>query len=113
MKSGFERTLAAQLKSAKRPFTYETLSLDYMISHKYRPDFILDNGIIIEAKGYFRPGETAKMKAVKAAYPHLDIRFVFMDGNKKISGQKQTHGMWADKNGFPWASGRIPQEWIK
>lgn len=113
MRSGFERALAHQLKQAKCSFEYETMKLPYVIAHVYNPDFILDNGIIIEAKGRFMKGDTAKMKAVKAAHPDLDIRFVFMDAQKKISGQKTTHAQWAERHGFPWASERIPQEWLK
>lgn len=113
MRSGFERTLSTQLKSSKVRFGYETLKVPYVIAHVYNPDFILDNGIIIEAKGRFMKGDTAKMKAVKLQNPHLDIRFVFMDAQKPISGQKQTHAAWAEKNGFPWADKRIPEDWLK
>ena len=112
MRSGFERTVAAQLKRAKVSFKYETLTLPYVISHVYKPDFILSNGIIIEVKGYFRPGDIAKMRAVKAAHPDLDIRFLFMDAHKKIPGQKQTHAQWAERHGFPWASEVVPDEWL-
>ncbi len=111
-KSGFERTLATSLKSRKVPFEYETLKLRYVIPHTYSPDFILPNGIIIEAKGRFMPGDVPKMKAVKAAYPDLDIRFCFMDAHKRISGQKQTYANWADRHGFKWCDGTIPDEWI-
>jgi hypothetical protein len=111
-KSGFERTLDADLKRQKVSYQYEPIKLDYVIKHKYNPDFVLSNGVIIEAKGYFRKGDTAKMKAVKEAHPTLDIRFVFMNADKKISGQKQTHGEWASRNGFPFASERIPKDWL-
>jgi Autographiviridae endonuclease I len=113
MRSGFERTLAVSLKRRKAKFTYETLKLPYVIEHSYRPDFILDNGIIVEAKGYFRPGECAKMIAVKKAHPTLDIRFVFGDAKKPVrKGAKLTHGEWATKHGFPYADGQIPDEWL-
>lgn len=112
-KSGFERTLDAQLKRAGVKFKYESISIDYTIAHKYKPDFVLDSGIIIEAKGYFRPGDVAKMRAVKAQNPDLDIRFLFMDADKRIPGQRQTHGKWAERHGFPYASGKIPDEWLR
>lgn len=111
-KSGFERTLATQIKAAGVPLAYETLKIHYKIDHIYTPDFVLPNGIIIEAKGYFRKGDTAKYKAVKYQNPELDIRFVFMDEDKKIPGQKQTHGEWCKRHGFPVASGRIPTAWF-
>ena len=112
MRSGFERTLDAQLKASGVRYEYEPVKLAYTISHYYLPDWVLANGIHVEAKGRFMKGDTAKMKAVKSAYPELDIRFVFMDAHKRIPGQKQTHAMWADKHGFPWATGKIPEEWL-
>ena len=114
MRSGFERTLAADLNKRKVAFGYETVKLPYVIKHIYNVDFhILDNGILIEAKGYFRPGDVAKMRAVKAAHPDRDIRFVFQQAHKRIPGQKQTHAEWATRHGFPWADGKIPEEWTK
>lgn len=113
MRSGLERTVAAQLKNAGVKFEYETLKLPYTINHVYNPDFMLENGIIIEVKGYFRPGDIAKMRAVKAAHPELDIRFLFSDGDKRITGQKTMHGQWAERHGFPWCTGKIPEEWLK
>jgi predicted nuclease of restriction endonuclease-like RecB superfamily len=114
MRSGFERTLAADLKKRKVAFEYETVKVPYVIKHIYNPDFlILDNGILIEAKGYFRPGDVAKMRAVKAQNPDLDIRFVFMSAHKRIPGQKQTHAEWATRHGFPWADAKIPDDWTK
>lgn len=112
-KSGFERTIAANLKRRKVPFKYESLKLPYVIPHTYHPDFILDNGVIVEAKGRFRPGDTAKMRAVKAAHPELDIRFCFMEAHKKIPGQKTTYAQWAERHGFPWCDGEIPEDWTK
>lgn len=113
MRNGFERALGAQLKAAKCPHGYETLKLPYVRHHVYNPDFILDNGIIIEAKGRFMNDDAAKMIAVKKQYPDLDIRFVFVNAHQKIGGQKNTYAQWADRNGFPWADKRIPEEWIR
>ena len=117
-KSGFERTLATQLKRAKvRSWAYEPIKLPYAISHNYHPDFVVEtiNGktIIIEAKGRFRPGDIAKMRAVKDQHPELDIRFVFMEAHSRIPRQKTTHAKWAERHGFPWADGVIPDEWFE
>lgn len=110
-RSGFERTLIQQLKAAKAKFEYESIKLPYTIEHHYVPDFILGNGVIIEAKGYMRTTDVAKMRAVKRNHPDLDIRFVFMDASKRL-GKKTTYGQWAERHGFPWADGRIPEEWL-
>lgn len=114
MRSGFERTLAASLKKRKVKFEYETLKLPYAQYHVYKPDFVLANGVIVEAKGHFRrgAGEAAKMIAVRDQHPNLDIRFVFYDAHARISGQKQTYAQWATKNGFMWAHEEIPDEWL-
>jgi Phage endonuclease I len=110
-KSGFERTIDANLRSRRVMFTYETMELPYTLHGVYHPDFILGNGVIVEAKGKLDRESKRKMVAVKKAYPHLDIRFLFMEAGKKVPGTKQTHAQWADRNGFPWAEGEIPKEW--
>lgn len=111
-KSGFERTLDIQLKLSGIKYSYETMQLPYTLHGVYHPDFILDNGIIIEAKGLLDRESKRKMVAVKEAYPELDIRFIFVSINKKCKGTKQTHGEWARRNGFPFAENKIPQEWL-
>lgn len=111
MRSGFERTLAADLKRAKVPFEYEPDKIPYTVDHTYCPDFKLSNGVYIEAKGFFRPNDLVKLRAVKYQHPELDIRLVFMYPNRKIPGQKTTHEQWCERHGFPWAVGKIPEEW--
>lgn len=113
MKSGFERKISVQLKQSGMGFTYETLKLPYVLNGTYSPDFILDNGIIIETKGYMDRDAKRKMEAVKRQYPDLDLRILFMDASKKMPNSKQTHGAWASKMGYVWAEGEVPREWLK
>jgi len=114
LKSGFERTIVANLKSRSVNFTYEELTLPYVLHGEYHPDFVLKgSGIIVEAKGVLDRDSKRKMIAVKKQYPDLDIRFLFMNADKKVPGTKQTHGEWATKNGFVWAEGKVPDEWLK
>lgn len=111
-RSGFERTLDMQLKSHGIEYSYETLQLPYILECVYSPDFILSNGIIIEAKGLLSPDDKRKMLVIQKKYPELDIRFVFYDATKKIPRTKQTHGQWAEKNGFQFAHEWIPEAWL-
>lgn len=111
-KSGFERAIDANLKMRKVKFTYETLQVCYILEGTYNPDFILSNGVIVEAKGLLDRDSKRKMAAVKKQHPELDIRFLFMDASKRIPGSKQNHGEWASKNGFPWAEREVPEEWL-
>ena len=112
-RSKFEAGLAAGLIQNKVNFTYEDMTLPYVIKATYKPDFILSNGVVIEAKGHFRPEDRKKLLAVKKQHPDLDIRFVFQNGNDKLTRAKRsvTYGQWATRHGFKWASGSIPQDW--
>lgn len=112
LKSGFERTIVQNLTMRRVKFEYETLQIQYTLNGTYNPDFIFPNGVIVEAKGLLDRDSKRKMMAVKKQHPELDIRFLFMDANKKVPGSKQTHGEWARKNGFPFAEMEIPEEWI-
>ena len=112
-RSGFERTLDIQLKQSGCKYEYEKVKLPYSIHADYVPDFVLSNGIIIEAKGKLDEIDRRKMLAVKKQHPELDIRFVFMAAHNRIVRGKQTNAEWAEKNGFPWAHKEIPLEWTK
>jgi len=110
-RSKFEARIAQELRLQNVDYEYETVELSYVDT--YKPDFILPNGIIIEAKGYLRPENRPMMIKVKKQNPRLDIRFIFQEPHKKIAGTKRmTFAKWADKNGFPWAHGSIPKSWI-
>ena len=42
-----------------------------------------------------------------------DIRFVFSNGNARISKRSRTtYGAWADAHGFPWAHRTVPKGWL-
>ena len=112
-RSKFEAGIAASLNQRRVPFKYEGLTLDYIIEAKYKPDFILPNGVIVEAKGFFRPEDRRKMLAVKKQHPDLDIRLCFLNGNEKISRAKKsiTYGQWATRHGFQWSSRFVPNSW--
>jgi hypothetical protein len=53
-RSRLEERLARWFELNGHQFEYETLKLNYTLSSVYTPDFILPNGVILEAKGYFQ-----------------------------------------------------------
>ena len=115
-RSNFELGIAKKLSSKKILYEYESLRLTYVPKPRtYTPDFHLTKqNIIIEAKGYFDKGDRVKMLLIKEQHPDLDIRIVFLNARNKIyKGSKTTYGAWAEKNGFKWAEGSIPEEWLK
>lgn len=112
-KSGFERTLDAQLRASGVVYDYEKTKIPYILSYNYIPDFYIPStDIFVEAKGYLRMTDQIKMRAVKRQHPELDIRFVFMEAAKKVPYTKSTHAQWAERQGFPWAEGTIPEDWL-
>jgi hypothetical protein len=114
-RSGLEQDNAAWLKKNNVGFEYEKLKIKWVSApHTYTPDFVLDNGIIIEAKGRFVGSERAKHLAVKKQHPELDIRFVFSNSGKRLSaGSKTTYGSWCQKHGFQYSDAKIPVSWMK
>jgi Autographiviridae endonuclease I len=109
LKNAFEKKLNKQLKKAKVRFDYECTRIPYILACDYVPDWtvLLPSGVLyIEAKGYLRPEHKRKMVAVKRQHPEKDIRMVFYSKNKKYI-------KWAERNGFTYAIGEIPKEWLQ
>jgi len=115
-RSGLEEKVANTLTEAGVPFTYEKTKVRYIkpaSEHQYTPDFVLDNGIIIETKGLFTNLDRQKHILVKRQHPHLDIRFVFSNSKQKLNkGSRTTYASWCEKNGFMYADKLIPEHWI-
>ncbi len=118
-KDGFRSKFESMIWSAitESGVTYESKKIKYTkpaTHHTYTPDFILPNGIIVEAKGRLTLADRKKMVLVKNSHPNLDIRFVFQKSSNYIcKGSSTTYSQWAEKNGFPWAEKQIPIEWIQ
>jgi len=114
-RSGLEHKIAEKLTKQGVAYEYEARRIPYTGKpHSYTPDFILPNGIIVEAKGIFSSADRAKHLLIKEQHPELDIRFVFGYANNKLTKKsKTTYWMWCEKNGFRWASELIPKEWIE
>lgn len=112
LKSGLEIRINKELKKAKVKFKYEDVALDYTLTKKYWPDFIVNDSLYLEVKGYFDGQSRTKMRAVKLANPELDIRMVF-DKDNKISGSKMRYSDWCKRYGFPYCVGSIPKDWFE
>jgi hypothetical protein len=117
-RSRLERKIAEQLKLEGIEVRYETEKVPYIVpprAAKYLPDFILPNGIYIEAKGWLQAKDRAKMVHVRDSNPGLDIRFVFERAQNKIyKGSPTTYAKWCDDHQFRWADkGTIPLSWLR
>lgn len=115
-RSGLERKIAGVLLALGITFGYETKRVPYKVERQasYRPDFIFDNGVCVEVKGYFSSADRSKYLSVKASNPALDLRFVFGNADNKLNKlSKTTYKDWAERHGFPWANKVIPPEWAQ
>ena len=116
-RSGLEEEIVKELETAGIEYSYEKHYVDYTLpatKHHYLPDFVLSNGIIVEAKGIFDVEDRKKHLAIKEQPPDLDIRFVFSNAGAKISKtSKTTYAMWCEKNGFKYATKLIPDSWLR
>jgi hypothetical protein len=105
--------VASALTRAGVHHSYESMKLNYTKECKYTPDFVLDNGIILEVKGYWIASDRTKHLRVREAHPDLDIRFVFQRATNTLNKtSKTTYADWCDKHGFLWCQGDIPKEWM-
>lgn len=114
-RSGFEKTIALQLEEAGVKFDYEKEVITYVdpaVLRKYLPDFILDNGIIVEVKGRWTLDDRKKMVLVMEQNPSLDIRILFMRDQPINKGAKVKYSEWCEKRGIKYAVGSIPKEWL-
>lgn len=113
-RSGLEVKVADLLSSLGVTYEYESTKIPYVLQCNYTPDFLLPNGVYLETKGQLTEEDRRKMKAVKAANPDLDIRFVFQSPYNKIyKGSKTTYAKWCEKHGFPYCSYQnIPISWL-
>lgn len=105
--SKFEMSLAKILDSKKLKWSYEPCTVQYQPPvAEYTPDFLITmpDGAqqYVEVKGFFDPMARAKMLLVKEQHPELDIAFLFMRGNNRLSksAKSMTYEEWAKKNGF-------------
>ena len=115
-RSGLEKEVAAWLKNNQKKVRYEQLKVEWedLKYRIYTPDFVLDNGIIIETKGIFSSADRRKHREVQRQHPELDIRFVFSNANSRLyKGAKSRYCDWCDKYGFLWAHRVIPEPWLK
>lgn len=116
-RSGLEETNARYLESLGQSVRFEELKVPYIVPEtrrNYTPDFVLDNGIIVETKGKLEPKDRAKHLFIKTQHPELDIRFVFQRPHDKINkGSKTTYAVWAEKYQFKWAARIVPEAWVR
>ena len=119
-RSGFEKAVYEHATGHKRKLDFEPSDVVCRYvkpsrSARYIPDFRLPNGVLVETKGRFPYPDRAKMLLVRESNPELDIRLVFQRANNRLTKSKNsmTYWEWADKHGFIWAEGTIPEEWWK
>lgn len=118
LRSGYERKIRKCLEQKEVDYTYESMVIEYTVpesKHKYVPDFILPNGVIVEGKGYWDAASRQKMARVIEQHPELDIRILFQRNNAINKKSKTHYSDWCSKRRIKFAispQGLIPEEWL-
>mgnify|MGYP003627950453 FL=1 len=115
-RSGLEHKISMSLDMIKYSYEYESIKIEWedLTYRTYTPDFILNNGIIVETKGRFMTADRKKHLCIQKQQPSIDIRFVFTNSKNKLSkGAKSTYGEWCNKHGFKYYDRIIPEDWLK
>lgn len=131
-RSTAEEHLAEALTASGVGFAYESLKLEYekpvrkglckscgakgknVISvHTYTPDFVLENGIIIEYKGRLTSTDRTKLLAVVRSNPDRKIRLLFGSDNKLAKNNNKRYSEWCAEHGFDYAIGIPPRRWLR
>lgn len=112
-RSQFEADIHASLPEGSG--SYETARIPYKVTilRHYTPDWGLPKqAIVLEAKGRFTKADRDKMLMLKAQYPDLDIRLVFMSLTTKVT-KGMTVADWCKQHGFPCCKGpALPASWL-
>lgn len=115
-RSRLEETIAKQIAQANHSLRYELTKIkwvDFAI-RSYTPDFVLDNGIIIEVKGFWATGDRRKHVEIQQQHSDLDIRLVFENSGRKIrKGSATSYGKWCEKKNIQYCDRVIPQAWLR
>ena len=114
LRSGLEVRVRAQAPGAKGEKDIDSIEYTELRPKKYHPDFELQNGILIECKGWFKSQDRSKHLCIKFQHPELDIRFVFSNPDAKLSKKsKTTYADWCKKHGFLYAKQVVPRTWME
>ena len=118
LRSGYEKKVRKCLEENKVQYTYESMVIKYVVpetKRSYTPDFILPNGVIIEAKGYWDAESRRKMALVVEQNPHLKIKMLLQRDNTISKKSKTKYSDWAKARGIECVvspQGIIPEEWL-
>lgn len=129
-RSGAEEKVAAFLEASGIGFEYETLTLSYEKPVRrglcktcagkkvvkiatYKPDFILENGEILEYKGRLTSADRTKLIAVVRSNPDIKIRLLFGSDNKLAKNNNKRYSEWATEHGFDFAIKLPPKRWLR
>jgi hypothetical protein len=113
-RSQLEQRVAEQMTRKGVAFRFETKTLRYTTPHTYKPDFELENGVLVELKGVFLPTDRTKLIQVRQQNPEIDLRLVFADATTPLyTGSDTTYADWANQHGFQWAHQEVPPAWSR
>lgn len=124
-RSKLEELTAQLLKDAGHKFKYEQKNIEYRSrvrgghcgeceskdvyrKRRYLPDFTLNDGTIVEAKGKLTSSERTKFLAIRESNPGITIVFVFGADNKLTKRKEFRYSDWCKQHGFEYGVKLLP-----
>jgi hypothetical protein len=133
-RSKFEHDIAENLSSKGVRFEYEPHKVAFSrkayraecmdcgstnigTSSMYLPDFLIANGIYIEAKGRFTSKDRTKTLDILASNNDItreNFRMLFMQDKHTTASKRMRYTDWCNKHNIICAVGtEVPEEWVK
>jgi len=129
-RSIFERDIATALEELGISFRYEACTYkwreklpsgycvecgtkDVYADRTYTPDFFLDNGYVIEAKGMFTAKDRKIAAAMQEQHPEVKMVYLFGHNNRLSRGSRTTYMEWCRKRGLASADRRQMRSALK
>jgi len=105
----YKSKLEGKVGAALGPeWPYEPFRVPYVTHRHYSPDFVYTVDeyyqVLVEVKGFFRVGDTAKYKAIRDSLDgSQELVFFLSNPRTKVrKGSKLNMGQWCEKEGFEW-----------
>jgi len=130
-RSGLEEKVAASLEAKGIKFEYESIRITYekpvrkglcpacgskstVQVSSYTPDFVLDNGILLEVKGRLTSKDRSKLILVRKSLGDRGKYLVLYlaEDNRLTKGSEKRYSNWCQEKGFDFSIGAIPRRWL-
>ena len=104
-RGSLQEKIASALGRRKIDFKYETYHLDYTVSKRFRPEFIIEredgSKFFVMCFQTMTDADRLELMHIVKQY-EVDIKIIFTNACAQIPGTKMSYAEWADSLGIDW-----------